>query len=263
MSSSAEEDFDFGSHALHLLRWMGCRITGRDYAVTTEIFGQPAKFVITSRRELKRVADVSYEGGFLRRIIGSLQDGDVFFDVGANIGLVSVLIGRRPEMANGRIYAFEPEPRNLAQLKRNLQANDFGERGVADGVALASKEGRAELHVRGPVGDGRHSLVVAKKSTDSVDVELITMTKFCADRGVKPDVVKIDVEGAEGEVIAGMGGLLAEGHPRELFMEIHSKGGEDRMPDDSLIDDFLARHGYSCGWREDRGSGQHRHYRKG
>jgi hypothetical protein len=69
------------------------------------------------------------------------------------------------------------------------------------------------------------------------------------------------VEGAEGEVLAGMDGMMNENRPRELFMEIHNKGGEDRMPDDKLIDDWLAERKYERIWEKRRGHGRHRHYR--
>jgi FkbM family methyltransferase len=262
MTTTPSEDFSLGQKTVHLLGWLGSRLRGRDYPVDVEIFGQRMSFVVRSRRELKRVSEVSYEGDYLRRIVAHLRKGDVLFDVGANIGLVSVILGRQPTMASGRIHAFEPEARNLAQLRRNLQVNGFGDRAVAEDVALAAAEGRATLHVRGPVGDGRHSLVASRGATGAVEVAVTTMSAYCVQRGVRPDVVKIDVEGAEGEVLAGMDALLAEGHPRELFLEIHNKGGKDRMPDGSGIEDFLQRHGYACTWRENRGSGQHQHYRR-
>lgn len=255
-------DFTFGQRCQHLLGWAWHRITGRDYRLDVTLFDRPACFAVTSRRELKRVSDVSYEGSFLGRILSHLQDGDVFFDVGGNIGIVSIIVGQRPELAKGSVHAFEPEPQNLAHLRRNLEINGFGERAEAHGVALGAEAGQADLHVRGTVGDGRHSLVAAKKSTGSISVEVCPMSDFCERIGVKPDVVKIDVEGAEGVVLAGMGPLLEAGQPREVFMEIHNKGGEDRMPDGQIIDDHLAQFGYELVWRERRGHGEHRHFRR-
>ena len=256
------EDFGLGTKLWHLVNWATHRLRGKDYELGAVIFGRQIRFVITSRRELKRVSEVSFEGKFLGRILEHLKPGDVFFDVGANIGLVSVIVGSRSEMEQGRIVSFEPEPRNLAQLRRNLSVNGFGERAEGEGLALAGRTGTAGLHVRGPVGDGRHSLVVGRGATGVVEVSLTTMDDYCRQRGLRPDVVKIDVEGAEGEVLSGMGDLLAAGHPRELFMEIHNKGGADCMPDGALIDDFLSAHAYARVWEERRGSGRHRHYRR-
>ncbi len=260
--ASMSDDFSLSRKLRHNLGWAWSRLCGRDYPLEATLFGRRIRFVVTSRRELRRVAEVSYEGDFLQRILAHLQPGDVFFDVGANIGLVSVIVGSQPALASGRIFAFEPEPRNLRQLRRNFEANGFGPRAIGEDVALGGQDGTASLHVRGPVGDGRHSLVAAKGATGVVEVTVMTMTTFCATRAVSPDVVKIDVEGAEGEVLAGMDELLAGGRPRELFMEIHNKGGRDRMPDGETIDDFLQARGYRRQWEENRGSGQHRHYRR-
>ncbi len=255
-------DVTFGQRCKHLLSWFGNRIQGKDYQLKVELFGKPAVFAVTSRRELKRVSDVSYEGSFLGRILSHLQEGDVFFDVGANIGLVSIIVGQRPEMASGKVFGFEPEPQNLAHLCRNLEINNFGDRAQAQGVALGADSGQASLHVRGTVGDGRHSLVASEKAVGAIEVEVVPMSAFCAEAGVEPDVVKIDVEGAEGVVLAGMEPLLAKGKPWELFMEIHNKGGKDRMPDGAIIDDHLGKFGYSLVWKERRGHGEHRHFQK-
>ena len=124
--------------------------------------------------------------------------------------------------------------------QRNLAANQLQNRAFAHQIALSREEGQAELFVRGEAGDGRHSLVAARGSTGSISVELTTMAAFCARKKVAPSVVKIDVEGAEGDVLQGMDELFAHSRPRELFMEIHNKGGEDRMPGGELIDDWLA-----------------------
>lgn len=233
----------------------------RDYLLTLQLFGEPVTFVISTRREFNRATAVSYEELFLQRILSHLRAGDTFFDVGANIGLVSLIVARQPQFAGGVVHAFEPEPRNFAHLQRNLAANQLQARAFAHQIALSREEGRAELFVRGEAGDGRHSLVAARGSTGSISVELTTMAAFCARKSVVPSVVKIDVEGAEGDVLQGMDGLFAQRRPRELFMEIHNKGGEDRMPGGELIDDWLAARGYSRVWEERRGHGRHRHYR--
>ena len=245
----------------HRLSFWWSRLSGRDYAMTVPMFGQPVTLIVTTSRELKRAAEVSYEGFFLERIISSLRPGDVFFDVGANIGLVSLIVARQPTFTGGSVHGFEPEPRNLEHFRRNIAANGLEARVQAHGVALSKEEGTAQLFVRGEAGEGRHSLVSERGSTGTIDVPLSTMAQFCADQGVAPTVVKIDVEGAEGDVLAGMETLLPRHRPRELFMEIHNKGGEDKMPDGRLIDDWLVERDYEQVWERRRGHGRHRHYR--
>jgi FkbM family methyltransferase len=263
MSDSTQpvDELSTGQRIGHRLSFMWHRLLGKDYAMTVPMFGQPVTLVVSTSRELRRAAEVSYEGFFLQRILSSLKPGDVFFDVGANIGLVSLIVTRQPQFEGGVAHAFEPEPRNLEHMKRNVSANSLDERIHSHGIALSKEEGTASLFVRGKAGEGRHSLVSEKGSTGSIEVRLTTMASFCAEQGVYPSVVKIDVEGAEGEVLAGMDGMMNENRPRELFMEIHNKGGEDRMPDDTLIDDWLAERTYERIWAKRRGHGRHRHYR--
>jgi FkbM family methyltransferase len=237
------------------------RLAGKEYAMTVPMFGQPVTLVVTTSRELKRAAEVSYEGFFLERILSSLKAEDVFFDVGANIGLVSLIVARQPQFNHGRVHGFEPEPRNLEHMRRNIAANDLAASVQAHGVALSKAEGTAELFVRGEAGEGRHSLVSERGSTGAIKVPLTTMDTFCQENRVLPTVIKIDVEGAEGEVLYGMGALLERHRPRELFMEIHNKGGEDKMPDGGLIDDWLTARDYEQIWEKRRGHGRHRHYR--
>jgi FkbM family methyltransferase len=259
--SAAIGDLSLGQRLRHRLAFWAHRLRGRDYPMTVRLFGQPVTLIVTAGRELHRAAAVSYEGDFLGRLLAHIQPGDTFFDVGANIGLVSVLVAAQPHGRTATIHAFEPEPRNHAQLERNLAANRLAPRAHAHAVALAREEGTAALFVRGSAGEGRHSLVAKKGATGSIAVPLTTMTAFCARHDTRPDVLKIDVEGAEGDVLAGMAGLLETHHPREIFMEIHNKGGEDRMPDGTLIDDWLATRGYTRVWERARGTGRHRHYR--
>ncbi len=261
------ESISLGKDLTALERWQHRfafwrhRLMGKDYAMTVPMFGQPVTLIVTTSRELKRAAEVSYEGFFLERIVASLQANDVFFDVGANIGLVSLIVARQPHFHGGMVHGFEPEPRNLEHMRRNILANMLEANVHAHGVALSKEEGTAQLFVRGQAGEGRHSLVSEKGATGTIQVPLTTMNTFCKTNEVAPTVVKIDVEGAEGEVLAGMDGLIERHRPREMFMEIHNKGGEDKMPDGGLIDDWLVTRDYEQVWEKRRGHGRHRHYR--
>ncbi len=260
-SVSTAQDLTTTERWRHRIAFWRHRLRGQAYQMTVPMFGQPVTLIVTTSREFKRAVEVSYEGFFLERILGSLQEGDVFFDVGANIGLVSLIVAHHPRFKDGVVHGFEPEPRNLDHMRRNIGANRFEGRVHAHDVALAKEEGTAELFVRGQAGEGRHSLVSERGASGAIAVKLTTMDAFCRAEDVLPTVVKIDVEGAEGEVLAGMEGLLERHRPREMFMEIHNKGGEDRMPDGSLIADWLAARDYEQVWEKRRGHGRHRQYR--
>lgn len=242
------------------LRLPLARLLGWDTRVDVDFDGERIALDITSRRELSRAASVADEAPLLRRMLEHLREGDVVFDVGANIGLVSLFMAGHPVGRHCRIHSFEPEPRNFARLLRNIEINGFGDRVQAHPVALGPESGEAELFIRGGAGEGRHSLVAKKGSTGSIAIEMTTASAFARSTGEPATVVKIDVEGAEGRVLAGMEAMLRETPPREIFLEIHPKGEGDRMPGGALIDDWLGEQGFSRVWEERRGSGLHRHY---
>ncbi|MCW5548786.1 MAG: FkbM family methyltransferase [Opitutaceae bacterium] len=246
----------------HECAFLFSRWRGRPYRLQVTIFGCPLVLSVESRREIKRAGEFALEAALMERLLGHVRPGDTVYDVGANIGLISLIVALHPAGRACRVFSFEPEPRNVAELGRNIVLNGLADRVSAQAVALGSKDGEAALFVRGPTGDGRHSLVDARGAKDSVTVRLLQATTFARESGAPPDVVKIDVEGAEGEVLAGMDGLTGTGRPREILMEIHAKGGRDRMPDGTAIHDWLVARGYELAWEQNRRSGLHRHYRR-
>ena len=84
-----------------------------------------------------------FETELIRR---SLAPGARFLDAGANLGYFSVLAAARVG-ERGRVYAFEPEPRNFALLEANLALNGYDERALACQAALSEADGRGWLDV--------------------------------------------------------------------------------------------------------------------
>lgn len=237
------------------------RLLRRDTVLACEFQGHPFRLSVAARREIRRAKELNHETALIERILAHLQEGDILYDVGANIGVISLLTALHPSGASSRIHAFEPEPRNFNQLSRNIGLNGLSDRVVPHPLALGASAGEAELYVRGTAGEGRHSMAEARGSTGSIRIPVSTAAAFARESGEPPDIVKIDVEGAEGQVLSGMADLLRERKPRELFMEIHPKGDGDRMPDGGRIHDWLTALGYTLAWDHQRRSGQHRHYR--
>lgn len=237
------------------------KLTGRRHQLALTLLDQPVRLDIAARRELVRAFSIDLEASFVRRILEHLRPHDVIYDIGANVGVITTLLALHPAGRECRVHSFEPEPRNHAQLVRNLALNHLTPRATPHATALGDQAGEAALFVRGTAGEGRHSMVAKTGATGEITVPVTTASAFAAACGMPPDVVKIDVEGAEGRVLAGMATLLRTTRPRELFMEIHDKGDRDRMPDGTTIHDTLTAHGYTLAWRQQRRSGVHVHYR--
>jgi len=246
------------------LRLLLNRLRNRETIVSLQLPGElePLLMAVERRRELRRIRSATDEGPLIRRILDHLAPGDTCYDVGANIGVISLLLGRRCG-TGGRVYAFEPAGANFGPLVRNIRLNGLEDSVFPEPAALGAEEGDVELHLRGKAaGEGRHSITETRGSTGSIRVSLRTMTRFAADRDAPPDLVKIDVEGAEGQVLAGAEGLLLQRPPRDLFMEIHPKGDGDRMPSGEPIREWLEARGMELAWERRESSRLHQHYRR-
>jgi FkbM family methyltransferase len=134
-----------------------------------------------------------------------LAPGLVFYDIGANVGFFS-LIAARCVGADGAVYAFEPLPANADALAHNVAINGF-ENVELVRAAVSRGPGRAELAVTASSVQAHLADVdtgVPTVSTTTVDV---TSVDAAVRSGLRPpDVVKIDVEGAELAVLEGMSG---------------------------------------------------------
>jgi len=152
-----------------------------------------------------------------------VKPGDVVYDVGANMGTHTLLLARLCA-PTGKVYAFEPWPPNLESLQTNLKLNNVRNVQVVP-CALSDHSGkgwfqRGEDHSTGKlVGD-------SVQQEAGVQVPVVSLDDFA--KGAQPPrVLKIDVEGAEGEVLQGAGQLLLEHRPL-LICEVHSgSAGKD------------------------------------
>jgi FkbM family methyltransferase len=153
-----------------------------------------------------------------------LRGGGAFVDVGAHIGMYSVAaslaLGER-----GRVLAFEPNPAARGQLEANLALNGC-ENVVVSPAAVSDAVGQTELHVPATPDPSFSSLEAGRFAEgEPVRVQMTTVDRAVAEHGVRPTVVKIDVEGGELAVVAGMEETL-ELRPR-LLVEVEPESGAE------------------------------------
>jgi FkbM family methyltransferase len=149
----------------------------------------------------------------------TVRPGSVVLDVGANVGCYTLLFATWSGPA-GRVFAFEPAPASQAGLRRHLALNDLGDRVDVVAAAVSSSVGFARFRTDGTSGANALAPLNAGASTATIDVETTTLDAFCATRQLRPDVVKIDVEGAELDVLKGARQVLAS-HAVQAFLELH------------------------------------------
>jgi FkbM family methyltransferase len=146
-----------------------------------------------------------------------LSPGMTVLDIGANVGYFSVLASRAVG-PTGKVFAFEPEPRNYELLRGNIAGN--AARNVTP-VACAVSNGTKPLRLYRDRGNfGAHTLNAMNIQTAAngyVDVPCITLDGFAEQYGIDGvDVVKMDVQGAEGQVFEGGEKLLRASNVKML-----------------------------------------------
>jgi len=199
--------------------------------VTSEIADVRVRFLVSSNLEYRLRAQQSYtrEPLTLEWIDQFIGADDVVFDVGANVGAYSLLIGKKMARGRGQVYAFEPESANYAALNRNIGVNSLadkvlalplavGRRCTVNRLHLSSIEPGAALHGLGePVSEGFGFEPAYTQGAIEVSIDQIVSQFGCA----SPHHVKIDVDGGELGVLKGMFGQFTTTAPRSLMIEVN------------------------------------------
>jgi FkbM family methyltransferase len=197
----------------------------------------------------KRVASYfgsdSYEAAFDAAFAGALREGDVVWDVGANVGHYTTRFAGLVGPA-GTIIAFEPSRRNFAKLSEqcgalsNVRLHNYGLGQRAEKRFLA--QGDDEL--------GATSRIVAQGAASS-EVELQSGSELITANAVpRPNAIKLDVEGFELEVIQGLRDILDWPGLRIIGVEVHfrilNERGLSRAPRE--IEALMQHAGFRVRW---------------
>lgn len=173
----------------------------------------------------------------------NLQDGDVFFDVGANVGIYSIYAALRKTKAE--IYAFEPEYSNLHQLKQNILENTLTKNIHPYSLALDDKTGISKLQIQDTTpGAAKHTVSKndLSKTLTGEDVvwkegvATMTLDEFCLLSRGKPNLIKIDVDGTEAAILKGGQKTFSSLELRTVYIEVDK--------DQIECEDILTNYGF-------------------
>ena len=143
----------------------------------------------------------------------------VVFDIGANIGYYTLifadLVGKK-----GKVYAFEPDPTNYKLLLKNIKLNNYNNIKPIR-KAVSNKIGRTDFFLS-DVYAGEHSISNINNEKNVIKVEITTLDKF-ANSKIKPDIIKIDIEGAESLAVSGMDNLIKTNKDMIIICEFWPK----------------------------------------
>jgi FkbM family methyltransferase len=171
-----------------------------------------------------------------------VRDGDTVLDIGANIGMVTVLLSDLVG-ENGHVHSFEPNPSLSDAIRQAISHNGITNVSLHS-VALGSKHDTMELIVPNS-NKGAASLVRNKgrENCDVVKVQVVPLDEICEKEKVDSiRLVKIDVEGFETEVLRGAQRLLSVVRPDTILFELNERT-EHGFDEEPLIK-LLRGHGY-------------------
>ena len=151
---------------------------------------------------------------------GLLRPGDVFVDIGANIGYYTLLASSRVG-PRGRVIALEPGRGNLSLLRANVADNSLANVTI---VAAAAGQSAGVLPLyESATNMGDHRLY-AVDERDHYDVEVLRLDDLLQKPAAVPNVVKIDIQGYEYQAMSGLRGTLAAAERCAVCSEFWSEG---------------------------------------
>lgn len=192
----------------------------------------------------------SWEPEVVDAVSGVVRSGMRVIDIGAHGGfyvlLLSRLVGHK-----GSVIAFEPLPANLRMLNQNVAMNALGNVTV-EGVAVCDHSGQFELEAPDPA-----ALVVAgpmelSEIGKALPVPCVSLDDYFAGNSVPIDFIKMDVEGAEDDVLRGAEKVVNTYHP-SMMIELHNVGRAEEHP----VPLYLQKIGYTIEWLSEVGYTAH------
>lgn len=182
-----------------------------------------------------------------------IRQGDICLDVGGNTGIYAMLFAQQTG-ETGAVYVFEPIRRNTLAILLAAEINEFGGVRVFEGVA-GSENGQVKIVI--PESDGAYAHI--KKHANEMEgmlVRSVTLDTFIENSQLnRIDILKIDVEGAEFEVLQGARGLLAcvERSPRIVMIELCTQFLADFDTSIDAVISYMGNFGYAPHYVDSRG----------
>lgn len=153
-------------------------------------------------------------------VMHMLRPGDLFADIGANVGSYTILASK---ICGAHTVAVEPAPATMALLKRNVALNEMADRVACHQLVIGASEGSVEFTV------GKDTTNRVAKSTDANRQKLSMTTLSALFAPHPPLVMKIDVEGYEAQVLSGAGPILKDHRLQAVEVETAGPGVSDRL----------------------------------
>lgn len=176
-----------------------------------------------------------YDMGFLLHF---LKEGDLFFDIGANVGSYSILAAG---VKKAKVVSFEPIPSTFDSLHENVKLNELDSLVVLKNMGLGSE--KAVMKFTSQHDTINHVIAKDEISTGTIEIQVDTVDNLALIHGC-PSLIKIDVEGFETEVLNGMTDILKNDNLKAVIIELNGSGQRYGF-DESLIHKKMQDSGFA------------------
>jgi FkbM family methyltransferase len=185
--------------------------------LTRRVYGKETVQVLPGQR----YAEEGYEPRVLEYVHRQLKPGAIVLDIGAHIGLTSILAARWCS-PGGHVYAFEPTQKTRSVLEQHLSLNRVSETVTVVPLAVSDQCGTATFYSSDDNPEATLSTSHSRLPSNAAGqtVEVTTVDAFCDSRKLNPTLIKIDIEGFELHALRGARQTLSRCNP-SLIIEFH------------------------------------------
>jgi FkbM family methyltransferase len=212
------------------------------------IDGQTITFTVPNSLVLYRIETIETKEPWTYRWAMSLTGDDVLVDIGANIGLFTLIAAK---LRGTMVYAFEPDAQNYALLTRNIILNGVCDRAIAYCAAATERLSLDRLYVSDirAGGSGNHfaqsvdnTLTPAQRPSNHGCIGISLDAAIATGSIAQPSHLKVDVDGFEHLVLQGAPKTLSSPTLRSVFVETNMA-----IPEHVAMEEFMAGFGFKCG----------------
>lgn len=206
-----------------------------------------ASFLVVANEDVgwRLISDKSYENDELECLLPLIKKDDVCVDIGGNIGIYSVFMAKKAY--EGIVHVFEPSAFNIKIININIAINNVSSNVLLHDYVVSDRVGDIKFSVS---EDSAYSSIIAtnrKKEARSIETASVTLDEMFYSKGLRVDICKIDVEGAELLALKGAQKLLSDPklRPRALLVELNQENQSvyDYRPEDVIM--FMEKQGYN------------------
>ncbi len=212
---------------------------------------------VSSLMQLKRLRACSKEPATVSWIESVVKPGDVFYDIGANVGAYS-FVAWAVSNEKSKIYSFEPGSPTFAALEKNIALNHASNSITPYQVACTEKTGTFTFHYKSRKPGGASHILTQEggspyehfRAAASEKIKGYALDDFISAFRIDPPThLKIDVDGSEFAVIRGAAGILRSHGLRSILIEV-----DEKRSDAPELIDRLKRAGFTVHSKHQRGS---------